>query len=140
MKRIKSHLFSGFSESFRSNLNIGFLKKRLPLYYIIVIKSLWQRKVNNPSQKSVKKTLLAEIENKLAETLKGYYKKISDKKFEKEIRKAGKILSKHLTKEQITIVHKEKAKGSQKRKESSRKRSGVLRFPPFKKNNSHYLF
>jgi hypothetical protein len=74
------------------------------------------KKSKKPSQKSVKKTLLVEVENKLTETLKGYFKKISDKKFEKEIRKAGKILSKHLTKEQITVVHKEKVKTPKKEK------------------------
>jgi hypothetical protein len=72
------------------------------------------KKNKQPSQKSVKSALLKEIESKLSETLKGYYKKISDKKFEKEIRKAGKILSKSLTKEQITVVHKEKAKAPKK--------------------------
>jgi hypothetical protein len=79
------------------------------------------KKSKQPSQKSVKKTLLVEIENKLSESLKGYYKKISDKKFEKEIRKAGKILSKHLTKDQITVVHKEKAKAPKKEKKSAEK-------------------
>ena len=79
------------------------------------------KKSKQPSQKSVKKTLLVEIENKLTESLKGYYKKISDKKFEKEIRKAGKILSKHLTKDQITVVHKEKAKAPKKEKKSAEK-------------------
>ncbi len=79
------------------------------------------KKSKQPSQKSVKKTLLIEIENKLTESLKGYYKKISDKKFEKEIRKAGKILSKHLTKDQITVVHKEKAKAPKKEKKSTEK-------------------
>jgi hypothetical protein len=79
------------------------------------------KKSKQSSQKSVKKTLLVEIENKLAEILKGYYKKISDKKFEKEIRKAGKILSKHLAKEQITVVHKEKTKAPKKEKKSEGK-------------------
>jgi hypothetical protein len=79
------------------------------------------KKTKQPSQKEVKKTLLKEVENKLTETLKGFYKKISDKKFEKEIRKAGKILSKHLTKEQITVVHKEKAKAPKKEKKVAEK-------------------
>jgi len=74
------------------------------------------KKSKQPSQKSVKNALLKEIESKLAETLKGFYKKISDKKFEKEIRKVGKILSKSLTKEQITVVHKEKTKAPKKDK------------------------
>ncbi len=74
------------------------------------------QKTKKPSQKSVKKTILKEIEIKLAETLKGYFKNVSDKKFEKELRKAGKILSKHLTKDQITVVHKEKTKNPKKEK------------------------
>ncbi len=79
------------------------------------------KKTKQPSQKDIKKTLLKEVENKLTETLKGYYKKISDKKFEKEIHKAGKILSKHLTKEQITVVHKEKTKAPKKEKKVAEK-------------------
>ena len=79
------------------------------------------KKTKQPSQKDLKKTLLKEVENKLTETLKGYYKKISDKKFEKEIHKAGKILSKHLTKEQITVVHKEKTKAPKKEKKVAEK-------------------
>ena len=79
------------------------------------------KKSKQPSQKSVKNALLKEIESKLAETLKGFYKKISDKKFEKEIRKVGKILSKSLTKEQITVVHKEKTKAPKKDKKVAEK-------------------
>jgi hypothetical protein len=79
------------------------------------------KKTKQPSQKDIKKTLLKEVENKISETLKGYYKKISDKKFEKEIRKAGKILVKHLTKEQITVVHKEKSKTPKKEKKVAEK-------------------
>jgi hypothetical protein len=75
------------------------------------------KKTKQVSQKSAKKTLLKEIENKLADTIKGYHRTISEKKFEKEIRKAGKILSKSLTKEQITIVHKEKSKAPKKDKD-----------------------
>jgi hypothetical protein len=79
------------------------------------------KKSKQHSQKSAKKTLLKEIENKLADTVKGYHKKISDKKFEKDIRKAGKILSKSLTKEQITVVHKEKTKAPKKDKKAEEK-------------------
>ena len=73
------------------------------------------------SLKSVKKTLLKEIESKLTETVKGYHKKISNKKFDKQIRKAGKLLSKSLTKEQITVVHKEKTKAPKKHKKTEEK-------------------
>jgi hypothetical protein len=74
-------------------------------------------KKNKPvSKKLQKKTLLKEIENKLAETVKGYHRKISTKKLEKQIHKAGKILVKSLVKEQITVAHKEKPKGIKKEK------------------------
>jgi len=82
------------------------------------------KKTKKPSQKSAKKTIIKEVENKIAETLKGYFKNISDKKFEKEIRKAGKILSKHLAKEQITVVHKKKTKTPKKEKQVAEKEVG----------------
>jgi hypothetical protein len=74
------------------------------------------KKQKQPAQKAAKKSLLKEIEIKLADTVKGYHKKISDKKLEKQIRKAGKILTKSLTKEQITVVHKEKNRTPKKDK------------------------
>ncbi len=74
------------------------------------------KKKKQQSQKSVKKILLKEIEHKLAELSKDYHKRISDKKFAKEVRKAGRILSRSLAKEQITVVHKEKAKAPKKEK------------------------
>jgi hypothetical protein len=67
------------------------------------------KKTKQP-QKVAKKVLLKEIEGKLADTVKDYHKKISDKKLIKQIHRAGKILAKSLTKEQITVVHKEKTK------------------------------
>jgi hypothetical protein len=74
------------------------------------------KKNKQHSQKSIKKTLVKEIENKLADVVKDYHKKISDKKFTKEIRKVGKILSRSLAKEHITVVHKEKEKTPKKEK------------------------
>jgi hypothetical protein len=68
------------------------------------------KKKKQPSQKAAKKLLLKEIVMKLTDTVKGYHKNISDKKLGKQIHKAGQILTKSLTKEQITVVHKEKTK------------------------------
>ena len=73
------------------------------------------------SKKMVKKTLLKEIEAKLAESLKGYHQKGSPKKIEKQIHKAGKILVKSLTREQIAVVHKEKSKSPKKEKKVEKK-------------------
>jgi hypothetical protein len=72
-------------------------------------------------KKSQKKLLLKEIENKLSETVKGYHKTTSTKKLEKKIHKAGKILAKSLTKEQITVVHKEKNQTPKKEKKNVEK-------------------
>ena len=62
------------------------------------------KKVKQHKQKSLKKTMLKEIEGKLAETLKEYHKKVSEKKFSKTLRKAGRILSQTLAVEHISIV------------------------------------
>ena len=62
------------------------------------------KKVKQHPQKSLKKTILKDIEGKLAESLKEYHKKISEKKFKKKLRKAGKILTSSLATENITVV------------------------------------
>lgn len=74
------------------------------------------KKNKQPSKNSEKKTLLKDIESRLTEAVKDFHRKISDKKLEKKIHKAGKILSKSLTMEQIKVVHKEKPKTSKKDK------------------------
>jgi hypothetical protein len=74
------------------------------------------KKKNRHSSKSLRKTLIKEIEVKLTEALNDFHKKISDRKFEKQIHKAGKFLSKSLAKEHITIVHKKKIKVPKKEK------------------------
>ena len=74
------------------------------------------KKSKQPTQKSGKKSLLKNIENKLAEAVKDFHKKISDKKLENKIHKAWKILSKSLTMKQIKVVHKEKVENSKKEK------------------------
>ena len=79
------------------------------------------KKTKQPATKSIKKALLKEIEIKLADTVKGYHKKVSEKKFEKKLHKAGKILSGSLAKEQITVVHKEKVKEKKKDKKVAEK-------------------
>ena len=79
------------------------------------------KKIKQPTQKSVKKSLLKEIEGKLAESVKDYHKKVSPKKFEKKLHKAGKLLSKSLVKEQITVAHKKKVKGPKKAKKVAEK-------------------
>ncbi len=75
------------------------------------------KKVKQHSQKSLKKTMLKEVQGKLAESLKEYHKKISEKKFNKKLRKAGKILTSSLAKEAITVVPKKEPK--QKKEKSS---------------------
>jgi len=79
------------------------------------------KKKQQQGKKTQKKSLLKEIENKLAETVKGFHKKTNAKKLDKQIHKAGKILVKSLTREQITVVHKEKAKDPKKNKKVDEK-------------------
>jgi hypothetical protein len=74
------------------------------------------KKNKQSAPKAGKKILLKEIENKLKETVKGYHKKVSKKTLGKKIHKAGKILANSLTKEQITVVHKEKPQKTKKDK------------------------
>lgn len=68
------------------------------------------KKAKQHAQKSLKKTMLKEVQGKLAESLKEYHKKISEKKFQKKLRKAGKILTDSLAKENITVVPKKEQK------------------------------
>ena len=80
------------------------------------------KKNKDQSPKSSKKSLLREIESKIAETVKGFHKKTSEKKLEKQIHRAGKLLAKSLTtKEQIKVVHKEKTKAPKKEKKIAEK-------------------
>jgi aminoglycoside phosphotransferase family enzyme len=74
------------------------------------------------SPKKSKKSLRREIESKIAETVKGFHRKASEKKLEKQIRRAGKLLAKSLTnKEHIKVVHKEKTKAPKKEKKVAEK-------------------
>ena len=68
------------------------------------------KKAKQHAQKSLKKTMLKEVQGKLAESLKEYHKKISEKEFQKKLRKAGKILTNSLAKENITLVPKKEPK------------------------------
>ena len=81
------------------------------------------KKNKDQSLKSSKKSLLKEIESKITETVKGFHKKTSEKKLEKQIRRAGKLLAKSLTtKEQIKVVHKKKTKSPKKEKKVAEKK------------------
>jgi hypothetical protein len=80
------------------------------------------KKTKEQSPKSSKKALLKEIEIKLADTVKDFHKKSSEKKLGRQIHRAGKILAKSLTnKEHIKVVHKEKVKVPKKDKKAAEK-------------------
>jgi hypothetical protein len=80
------------------------------------------KKNKDQSPKSSKKSLLKDIESKITETVKGFHKKTSEKKLERQIHKAGKLLAKSLTtKEHIKVVHKKKAKSPKKEKKVAEK-------------------
>jgi aminoglycoside phosphotransferase family enzyme len=80
------------------------------------------KKKKDQSPKSSKKSLLKDIESKIAETIKGFHKKTSERKLEKQIHRAGKLLAKSLTtKENIKVVHKEITKAPKKDKKVAEK-------------------
>ena len=54
------------------------------------------KKMKQSSLKSLKKSLLLKIEDKLSESLTEFPKKINEKKYKRVIHKAGKILTKSL--------------------------------------------
>ena len=75
------------------------------------------KKIKQTSQKSLKKTLLSQIEGKLTESLKDYPKKISEKKYRKTIRKAGKILT------NLIALHPVKATSKNDKKKTDKKKT-----------------
>ena len=75
------------------------------------------KKIKQTSQKSLKKTLLRQIEGKLTESLKDYPKKISEKKYKKTIRKAGKILT------NLVALHPVKATSKNDKKKPDKKKT-----------------
>ncbi len=85
---------------------------KLLLNFIIMAK-----KIKQTSQKSLKKTLLRQIEGKLTESLKDYPKKISEKKYKKTIRKAGKILT------NLVALHPVKATSKNDKKKPDKKKT-----------------
>jgi hypothetical protein len=89
----------------------------LNLYYHIVIKNVTMaKKVKQKSQKSLKKTLLSQVEVRLSESLVDLPKKISEKKFKKSVRKAGKILTRTLATKPVKVASKSETKKSMKNK------------------------
>ena len=80
------------------------------------------KNIKDQSPKISKKSLLREIESKIAETVKGFHKKTSEKKLGKQIHRAGKLLAKSLTnKEHIKVAHKEKTIAPKKEKKVAEK-------------------
>ena len=82
------------------------------------------KKVKQHKQQSIRKTMLREIEGKLAESLKDYHKKVSEKKFSKKLRKAGKLLSQSLVVKNISAVPGKQPK-TKKTKRASQTESDV---------------
>ena len=75
-----------------------------------------KQEVKQSSQKSLRKTLLDQIEGKLNETLKDFPRKISEKKFRKTIHKAGKLLTHSIALKPVKVVSQSDIKKSKKKK------------------------
>jgi hypothetical protein len=85
---------------------------------LIVIKiTIMAKKVKSTSQKSLKKTLLRQIEGKLTESLLDFPKKGSDKKYRKTIHKAGKLLTNSIALKPVKATSKSDQKKSGKKKQ-----------------------
>ncbi len=67
-------------------------------------------------QKSLKKTLLKQVEGKLVESLVDFPKKFGEKKYKRTIHKAGKILTKSIAVKPMKSVSKTEAKKSKEKK------------------------
>jgi hypothetical protein len=76
------------------------------------------KKVKSTSQKSLKKTLLKQIEVKLTESLVEFPKKGSAKKYQKTIRKAGKLLTNSIALKPVKATSKNDKKKSGKKKKA----------------------
>ena len=74
------------------------------------------KKIKQTSQKSLKKVLLGQIESKLTESLMDFPKKISEKKYRKTIRKAGKILTNSIALKPVKAASKSELKKSKEKK------------------------
>ena len=87
---------------------------------LIVIKiTIMAKKIKSTSQKSLKKTLLRQIEGKLTESLMDFPKKISEKKYQKTIHKAGKLLTNSIALKPVKATSKTDKKRSGKKKQES---------------------
>lgn len=76
------------------------------------------KKIKQTSQKSIKKNLLDQVENRLTESLMDFPKKISDKKFRKTIHKAGKIITNSLATKPVTASKSKIKKAKKKQPEA----------------------
>lgn len=74
------------------------------------------KKIKQTSQKSLKKNLLIQIESKLTESLMDFPKKISEKKYKKTIRKAGKILTNSIALKPVKATSKTEIKKTKEKK------------------------
>jgi len=74
------------------------------------------KKIKPTSQKSLKKVLLVQIESKLKESLMDFPKKISEKKYQKTIHKAGKILTNSIALKPVKAASKNDLKKTKEKK------------------------
>ena len=77
------------------------------------------------SLKSLRKSLLTKIEGKLSESLTEFPKKISEKKYKRIIRKAGKILTKSLFINPVRSADQKKERKKTRRTEQESKTENI---------------
>jgi len=77
-------------------------------------------KTKKTNKKSLRKTLLKDVEGKLIESLKDYPKKIKEKKYKKRIHKAGKILTGSIALKPIKSISTSDLKKSKEQKQEAK--------------------
>jgi hypothetical protein len=73
-------------------------------------------KSKKTSKKSLKKTILKQVEGKLVESLKDFPKKIKEKKYIRKIHKAGKILAGSIAVKPVKSISKSDLKKPKEQK------------------------
>jgi hypothetical protein len=77
-------------------------------------------KSKKTSKKSLKKTVLKQVEGKIIESLKDFPKKIKEKKYKKRIHQAGKILAGSIAIKPVKSVSETDQKKSKEQKQETK--------------------
>ncbi len=104
-------------KAYAQKINMKPIPFKLNSCYLIITKSfIMAKKIKQHSLKSLKKSLLSTIEEKLSDSLTEFPKKINEKKYKRVIHKAGKLLTKSLVINPVKATNDKTEKKSKKKK------------------------